>query len=326
MALNIKKNVISRDLSGYITLVYGPPKIGKTTFGSKMPAPLLLAAERGYSAIGGIDVVDITTWGDIKSAVRELKKPEYKEQFKSIIVDTVDITADLCQKYICSQLGIENIGDGGWSTNGWSKYKKEFEETFRTLAQLGYAIVFLSHDKEKTIKPQNGSEYQQIGSSMQTSALAIVENMSDIIAYAHPRVNSDGSTERVLTLRSLDNSVRCGCRFGYIEAEIPFSYQALTKALNDAIDKEAQMANNEYITDAPMAPVSVSDYDFDTERTLFQELVGKIMENNQSDAVKITSITGKYLGKNKKVSDATPEQAELIHLINIELKEDVLKA
>lgn len=27
MALNIKKNVISRDLTGYITLVYGPPKI-----------------------------------------------------------------------------------------------------------------------------------------------------------------------------------------------------------------------------------------------------------------------------------------------------------
>lgn len=193
------------------------------------------------------------------------------------------------------------------------------------MAQLGYAIVFLSHDKEKTIKPQNGSEYQQIGSSMQTSALAIVENMSDIIAYAHPKVNVDGSTERVLTLRSLDNSIRCGCRFGYIDPEIPFSYQALTKALNDAIDKEAKMANNEFITDAPMAPVSVSDYDFDAERNEFQELVSKIMNNNQSDAVKITSITSKYLGKNKKVGDATPEQAELIHLINVELKEDVLK-
>lgn len=64
MALNIKKNVVSRDLSGYITLLFGPAKIGKTTFGSKMPKPLLLAVERGYSAIGGIDVVDITTWGE----------------------------------------------------------------------------------------------------------------------------------------------------------------------------------------------------------------------------------------------------------------------
>lgn len=89
MGLNIKKSVVSRDLSGYITLLYGPPKIGKTTFGSKMPAPLVLATERGYSAIGGLDVVDIFTWGDIRNAVRELKKPELKETYKSIIIDTV---------------------------------------------------------------------------------------------------------------------------------------------------------------------------------------------------------------------------------------------
>lgn len=325
MGLNIKKNVVSRDLSGYITLLYGPPKIGKTTFGSRMPQPLLLAAERGYSAIGGLDVVDIGTWGDIKSAVRELKKPEYKEQYKSIIVDTVDICADLCQKYICNQLGIENIGDGGWSTNGWSKYKKEFEETFRSLSQLGYAIVFLSHDKEKTIKPQNGAEYQQIGSSMQSSALSIVENMSDIIGYAHPKVGPNGETDRVLTLRSLDNSIRCGCRFSQIAPEIPFSYEALTKALGDAIDKEGQENNNKFVTDAPMAAVSVQEYDFDTEKATFQDLVSKIMTKNQSDAPKITAVTSKYLGKGKKVGEATPEQAELIHLINIELREDILK-
>lgn len=47
-----------------------------------------------------------------------MKKPEVKAVYKSIIIDTVDVAADACQKYICNQLGIENIGDGGWSTNG----------------------------------------------------------------------------------------------------------------------------------------------------------------------------------------------------------------
>lgn len=135
--LTLQPNVVSRDLSGYITLMFGPAKIGKTTFGSKMPRPLLLAAEKGYSTIPGIIAQDITSWGEFRQVVRELKKPEVKETFKSLIVDTVDIFADLCQKYICQQLGIESIGEGGWSNNGWARYKKEFEETFRTLAQLG---------------------------------------------------------------------------------------------------------------------------------------------------------------------------------------------
>ena len=157
--LGIQPHKVSRDLSGYITFVYGPPKCGKTTFGVKMPGALLLAFERGYNALPGVIAQDITTWGEMKQVVRELKKPEVKARFKSLIIDTADIAADCCQKYICNQLGIENIGDGGWSTNGWAKYKKEFEDTFRTLTQLGYAVVFISHAKEKTIKPQNGQEY-----------------------------------------------------------------------------------------------------------------------------------------------------------------------
>ena len=260
----------------------------------------------------------------MKQVVRELKKPEVKERFKSLIIDTADIAADCCQKYICNQLGIENIGDGGWTTNGWAKYKKEFEDVFRTLAQLGYAIVFLSHDKEKTIKPQNGNEYQQIGSSMQSSALAIIENMSDIIGYAHTAQLSDGSSKAVLTLRSSDSSVRCGCRFKYIASEIDFDYNALTKALNEAIDKEAAITNGAFVTNERQAPITSTEYDYDVLMKEFQELVSQIMNVNQSNGVKITSIVDKYLGKNKKVTDATPEQAEFIYLINEELKTDLL--
>lgn len=40
---NIQPHKVSRDLSGYITYIYGPGKIGKTTFGVQMPGALLLA-------------------------------------------------------------------------------------------------------------------------------------------------------------------------------------------------------------------------------------------------------------------------------------------
>lgn len=324
--LDLKPHVVSTDLSGYITLIYGPPKIGKSTFGARMPKPLLLAFERGYNAIPGVIAQDITSWGEMKQVMRELKKPEVQENFKSIVVDTIDIAADFAQKYVCNQLGIENIGDGGWTTNGWAKYKKEFEDVFRTLAQLGYAIVFISHDKEKTIKPQNGTEYQQIGSSMQSSALSIIENMADIIGYAHPKVNPDGTTQRVLTLRSLDNSIRCGCRFRYIEPEIPFSYEALTKALQEAINKEALENNGQYVTNERQTLSIAKEYDFDALMKEFSEIAGKLMETASAvNGPKITEIISKYLGKGKKISEATREQAELVYLIVQEIKDTMLK-
>ena len=321
--LSLTPHVVSRDLSGYITFLYGPAKCGKTTFGSKMPGHLILAFERGYNALPGVMVQDITTWGEMKQVVRELKKPEVKAVYKSIIIDTADIAADACQKYICNQLDIENIGDGGWAVNGWAKYKKEFEDTFRTLTQLGYAVVFISHDKEKTIKPQNANEYQQIGSSMQSSALSIIENMADIIGYAHPKMTDEGS-KVVLTLRSPDNSVRCGCRFKYIAPEIDFTYVALTKALNEAIDKEAAETDNQYVTDERQAEPILKEYDYDALMAEFGDLAGTLMNKNPTMyGSKITQIIEKYLGKGKKIADATPSQAEFIYLIVTEIKEDL---
>lgn len=188
------------------------------------------------------------------------------------------------------------------------------------MAQLGYAILFISHDKEKTIKPQNSAEYQQIASSMQSSAYSIIENMSDIIGYAHPKVQDSGSSEMVLTLRSNDNSVRCGCRFKYIKPEIPFSYEALTEALNEAIDKEAVETNNKFVTDERLPAIELKTYDYDALMTEFQDLVGTIMQQNENNAPKIQQIVEKYLGKGKKVVNATLDQAEFIYLIVEEMK------
>lgn len=322
--LDIEPHKVSRDLSGYILLVYGEPKIGKSTFGASFPNSLTLAFERGYNAIPGIKAIDITSWSQFKKIVKELKDPEVQAEYSALSIDTVDISAELCQKYICNQLGIQNIGDGGWTNNGWVKYKREFEETFRGLAQLGYAIIFISHDKERTIKSQYGKEYQQISASLQTSALSIVENMCDIIAYAHSKKMPDGSYKRVLTLRSPDDSVRCGTRFAYMENEVDFSYETLTDALNRAIDKEAITHNNQYVTDEKIAEIPEKEYDYDALMTELQELISSLMAKNQNNASKITSIIDKYLGKGKKVMDTTPEQAEFIDLIIDEIKETLM--
>ena len=323
--LNIKPHKVSKDLSGYITYIYGAPKTGKTTLAVQMPKALLLAFEKGYNALPGVMAIDITSWGDMKQVMRELKKDKVKETYNCVVVDTIDIAADYCQKYVCNQLGIENIGDGGWTNNGWSRYKKEFEGTFRELAQLGYAIVFISHDQEKTIKLQNGQEYQQICSTVQKSAATVVENMCDIIGYAHPSIDPNLGSRVLLTLRSGDNSIRCGCRFKYMASEIDFSYEALQKALNEAIDREAKETSGAFVTDERQTVIEEPKYDYDALIREFNSLVEKLMTENQSNQVKIVTIVDKYLGKNKKVAETTPAQAELISLIVEEMKTDLIK-
>ena len=79
-----------------------------------MGEALLLAFEQGYNALPGVIAQDITTWGQMKEVYRELKKSEVKEHYKAVIVDTIDIAADRCKKYICNQNGIEDLGELGY--------------------------------------------------------------------------------------------------------------------------------------------------------------------------------------------------------------------
>ena len=56
----------------------------------------------------------------------------------------------------------------------------------------------------------------------------------------------------------------------------------------------------------------------------FQNLAGDMMNKNPGFfGPRITQIIDKYLGKGKKISDATPEQAEFISLIVGEIKDDI---
>lgn len=318
MAINLlalEPNKVSRDLSGYITYIYGAPKTGKTTLATQMDKCLLLAFEPGYHALPGVYAQDITSWSEMRQVYRELKKPEVQATFNAVIVDTIDIAADRCKKYICQQNGIEDLGDLGYG-KGWTKFKEEFNEIFRGLTQLGYAVFFIGHDKEVI---NEETKVHTVRPAISNSVKTVIAGMADIYGYAHQKYAGEMS---VLTLRCSDGSIECGGRFKYLPEEIPTNYQALVKALQAAIDKEAEENGGQFVTDEKVRPVPEEKiYDFDAMIAEFQDLVGELMQADQSNATKITSIVEKYLGKGRKVGDCTPEQCEPLELILIDLKE-----
>lgn len=148
--------------------------------------------------------------------------------------------------------------------------------------------------------------------------------MADIYAYAE-KYTENGEAKVRLILRSPDNSAETGCRFKYIAPVINFTYEDLVKALNDAIDKEAAMYDNKFVTDKREDTIKTQTYDYDALIEEFQTIVGELMNQNGSYyGPRITHIVDKYLGKGKKVSDATIDQAEFISLIISEIKEDLV--
>mgnify|MGYP002508393450 CR=1 FL=1 len=294
---------------------------GKTTLAAQMEKPLLLAFEPGYHALPGIVAQDITSWAEMKQVYRQLKAPEVQATFRSIIIDTIDIAADRCKKYICNQNGIEDLGDLGYG-KGWTKFKDEFNEVFRGLTQLGYAVFFIGHDKEATVTdPTTGAERMIIRPSLSNTTKDIIAGMADIYGYAHQLRKDEMS---VLTLRDTSGLIDCGCRFKYIPNEISMIYQNLVNALEAAIDKEAQETDGKFITTERVTGPAAVNYDYEALMKEFGDVVGSLVEKDSAYYVpRITQIVEKYLGKGKKVAEATIEQVEFIYLILSEIKEDL---
>ena len=279
--LNLQPHKVSTDLSGYITYIYGAPKTGKTTLATQAEGSLLLAFEPGYNALPGVIAKDITTWQEMKTTRRELKDPEVKAIFKVVIVDTIDVACDRCKKYICSQNGIEDLGDLGYG-KGWTKFKDEFNEVFRGLTQLGYAVIFLGHAKENTVTGKDGTEYTTVRPSLTNTTRTIVAGMADIYAYAH-QPGGDKNSMSILTLRDPSGLIECGCRFKYIKSEFTMSYKNLVAELQKAIELEAEDTNGEFVTSERTAGVIAKEYNFNDLMTKFQESVMVIPGANDPD-------------------------------------------
>lgn len=311
--LNIQPHKVSTDLSGYITFIYGSYKTGKTTLATQMDKSLLIAFEAGYNALPNVRAIDVGSWGEMKQIFRELKKPEVRAEYSNICLDTVDVAADKCKKYICQQNDIEELGDLPYG-KGWTKFKEEFNEVFRGLTQLGYGVFFIGHDKEAK---DNDGNITNIRPALSNSTREIIAGMADIYGYAKQQGADKNSA---LVLRDKTGFIECGCRFKYVPDVIEMNYNSLIQAIHGAIDKEAAEHNGQFVTDEKRTPIEQKTYDFDALITEFKDISGKLVTANQSNAIKITAIIDRVLGKGKKINEATPAQAELVYLVIDEIK------
>lgn len=318
----IKPHEVSRDLSGYSVLFYGTPKSGKTTIASHFPKSLVFAFEKGYSAIPGIMAIPVNSWREFRSFMMDLREDETKEMYRTIVIDTADIAWDYCCDYICQQNGVSKINEIPYG-GGYQFASREFDTCIRRILQLDYGLVLISHSKEKTLKDEQGNEYDQIMPTLENKARLICERTCDIIGMCRPVKEADGSIQTRLFLRETPRYV-AGSRFKYIVDSIPFTYDNLVKAISDAIEKEAAETGNKYVT-ATKANLYIEPeakvYDFTALTHEFSEIVGKLMTSNPtSNRSKISSIVAEYLGNDKKVGECTEEDAPQLDLILQELR------
>lgn len=319
--LDLTPHKVSKDLRGYSVMFYGEIKSGKTTIASKFPNSLILAFEKGYSALPGVFAQPINNWGELLRVMRELRTEDVKAKFETIVIDTADIAYEYVEHYICNVEGVDSINKIPFG-QGFTKAGKEFDARLREIVQLGYGLVLISHAQDKTFQNEDGTEYNRIVPTLGNKARLITSRLCDIIGYSR-MVDTDAGSKTFLFMRGTPR-FEAGSRFKYTPDRIEFNYSNLVSAIASAIDEQMKEDGAELFTDErDVLYVDTStNYNYDELMIEFNNVTeGLISKDTEYYAPRIVSIVEKTLGKGKRVSDCTMDQAMLISIVVAELKE-----
>lgn len=127
-------------------LIYGEPKLGKTTFASELPGECLIVdAERGAKFLTAF-VQQVKDWEDFREVVKQLKNHVGEFPYKYVAIDTISSLARMCMAYVVNKRNIEHPSDLDYG-KGWNLVAVEWAKVFDVLLSTGLSIIYVAHAK-----------------------------------------------------------------------------------------------------------------------------------------------------------------------------------
>lgn len=345
---NLEPIKVSTDLASYSMFIYGESKVGKSTFVNDLYGSQVLniMTEKRFKALEGAYVQYVSSWAEFLRVMQQLKLPEIQKQFSVVSIDTVENLYDYLEKYVAAKWNETSVGerDDIWGKD-WGDMKKMWKDGLLKIEQAGYTPVFVSHAIQNTVQiPKSGIldidkenltsyeekkdkkdnetylEFQKFEPDLKDKVMAPINKMVDNILFLNTTVDNSGKEQRVIHTRESMQWL-AGSTFKGIESPIPLDAESYKKAVVEAIDK---------IPDEHKKDEKFSDTDVSNDQPDFDELMTEAKKIGfafqKADKMnRVTAIVEKVFGLGAKLTEASPEQIELLIEAVAQLKEEANK-
>lgn len=321
-----KKENINKTLLGKVIHIAGMPKVGKSTVASGAPEPIFLCTENGVENIVGITPIPIGTWSEFTRAVDQLCTPPAKEQFKTVVIDSLTQLLILLEKYEGSRQSTEKQTYQFASDMDYGKGNKGMKLLLGTqlqkLANQGYLIICLTHCE---LKSDFNTGRQYVGSSLSNAIYNIVERLVDQTIYLERKESKAGKIEYKAWFSPKGGFAGTGGRFAPKEEFVPTSYENIETALINAMVAQAERTGAK-TTEEMRSSVPIQSeenlYNYDALMEEFTTVTNKLVEEDQGNIVKIAKSVSAILGPTRKATSLTRNQVELLYEVVNTLKKD----
>lgn len=178
-----------------VMLVYGEGGVGKTTFASTAPNPIIADCENGakYFGLRGIkvNVAQIEKWSDMREFLDYVKNEANKVE--TVVIDPIGELMDKLKKFMVATGDTKLVQkDGNPTMAGWGWLKKTFKDYLKVLRDSGKNVILIAHieeskDEDRIVKRPK----------IETKISDDIVNMVDIVGYMTV-VQQEGETKRII--------------------------------------------------------------------------------------------------------------------------------
>lgn len=263
MAINLmelENEPMNSGLAGKTIMLAGSNNLGKTFQATKLPLPLLISFEPGGSAIN-CRKVSPESWAKTKEIFNDLcskskqdgmPKYEYyqKNMYRTIIIDTVEVMSDLCQKAVATDEGVNDISEITGKKNGYTIYRGAIKTEINRLVSYGYTVVFITHEEEVEKEDEKGNTYkfsQPKGWSNTKSEGRFICDLCDFVIHLESNgVDENGDTVLSTGYTKQTKRFFARSRFWCTPFKIePFTAKNLEATIKKAVEDTAEMEEAE---------------------------------------------------------------------------------
>jgi hypothetical protein len=178
---------------------YGPPGIGKTSFGASIPGAVFLIDDKedGINTLKSSGLISskipvfpsASTWADVLGIVDSLVTGEH--QHKCLVVDTIGGLERLCHEHV-----VRTEFNGEWGDRGFGSYAKGYEVALphwreflngldRLRTDKNMSVMLLGHSIVKPFKNPSGPDYDRYQPDIHPKTWAITHKWADLVLFAN---------------------------------------------------------------------------------------------------------------------------------------------
>lgn len=226
-------------------VLYGPPGVGKSTFGADAPDPVFVTSEDGIDNLPVDQFPVPKDWPGLLENVSEVVKG--KHSYQTIVLDTLNGAVELasihvCQKYYGGQWTAKS-GNGGFLAwgQGWRATSEEFRHLLVLLDECRknkMLVMLLAHVGLHTVKHPSDGDYTKFAPEVDKAVWSRVHKWCDLILradYETTIIKEDRGSAKAKVFSTQTRFMTCAgssaedakCRAGYElpDDEMPLDFK-----------------------------------------------------------------------------------------------------